>query len=1084
MHDTPVKLSLSDTLNGIQDISYLFSAPIVLHEHSYNEYLPLVYWLTQQFSFSSIGLIKAVADNIVPLIGSIRSTPPSIIDIYFLADATGPLQRPELILEKMNSIHAGQSFTHEEDFLNIFSKMDFIYSSYGSFLEIMADHHSHKIPMNKQVCAIFGTAFLHECETKKLDQYLPHHHKIVFTFKNGLTLYFPQQEKYSLLDHIADSQTLQKQLEQFFFTLSRIWQNQHAQTQLNQVSRSTSPHDREIVQKLQIKLYEQNQTIHELKKTIAEKNSQLTQQNHLTVMNKTLLEELKAIESKIDSTTSAIDLNKQLITQNQTYLQKNHRFIHQLLLILGEYQGFDPSLQNNLSAILKIATKFKNYPVIGSYFSKLEIMGQSIEKTTFDLHQLQNDVLEETVALPHSEIENRLSPALPHTDITLPSVNDNNAPSQPIKNVLFISGEPHTPGTLYRCTRNAIACEMAGYTTQIIALADVNPDHIAWADCMIVWRAKFSGHVDIMIQLAHEKNIPVVYDADDIVFKPELARIDIIDGIRTIGSTEHQTENFFKDMRRTLIRADFGMATTPELAWHMSETTPPVQVMRNIYDENSLRLSRLAYRQKQLSSSDGLIRIGYTGGTRTHQRDFQAAVPALISVLKKRPETRLVLFREAENKRPILLMNEFPELEELQHQIEWRDTVLLNHLPLEFARFDISIAPLEEGNVFCNAKSEIKYTEAALAGVPSVVSPTGPYKRLIINGENGYVAHTTEEWETALLSLIDNPSLRKTMALNAFHTTLWNFSPQRQAKLFQSFIPTIDHDCNKTLSENAMELMISRGAYNSKALPVIPDSSILYSHDMLKDAEVSIVITSYNYAHCIIEALESVLQQTLPLIDLVVVDDGSSDGSVDLLVEWAQHHSNRFNRLQILQSKQNAGLGGARNIGIAATETPYIMQLDADNRLLPTACEEMLAALKANPLSAFAYPYIQPFGEKSILMGEKPQGMEPYHPLYLVRGNYIDAMAMITRWAWAAAGGYYVQRDAMGWEDYDMWCTLAEMGLHGVQVKSILAEYRVHHTSMTNSLTEQSTHKPKVVNYIENRHDWIHIIAREGLHRH
>ncbi|QNT77939.1 glycosyltransferase [Entomobacter blattae] len=650
-----------------------------------------------------------------------------------------------------------------------------------------------------------------------------------------------------------------------------------------------------------------------------------------------------------------------------------------------------------------------------------------------------------------------------------------------IQNVLFVAGEPHTPGVLYRCYRNAEACRLAGLDAQVANLADINPDHITWADCLIVWRAEFSGHVDIMIHLAHEKGIPVIFDADDIVFKPELARIDIIDGIRTIGSTEYHTEQFFTNVRRTLVRSDYGIASTPELAQQMSEAIPPVQVMRNIYDRTMLTFARRCVRQRQLLASDGLIRIGYTSGTRTHQKDFLVALPALIKVLRQRPEVRLVLFRESGNKRPILIMEEFPELLELSSQVEWRDTVPLEELSYEFSRFDISIAPLEVDNIFCNAKSEIKFTEAALANVCSVVSPTGPFKRLVIHGKTGFLATTPEEWEHYLLELIDNPDLRQKMAQAAYHSVLWNFGPERQGKQFKVFLDSISKTSTATES---MELLIKRGPYSQGIVPVVPESTILYARDMLESAEVSVVITSYNYAHCIKEALDSVYQQDLSVIDLIVVDDGSSDSSQELLVNWAQDHANRFNRLYILQSQKNSGLGGARNIGIAATETPYIMQLDADNRLLPAACSTLLKTLKDNPLAAFAYPLIQPFGEKSNLMGERPQGEPPYYPLSLVRGNYIDAMAMITRWGWAAAGGYYVNREAMGWEDFDLWCTFAEMGLYGVQAKTILAEYRVHHTSMTNTLTEQNTHKPKVVEFVENRHPWVKILAREGLHRH
>jgi glycosyltransferase involved in cell wall biosynthesis len=78
-------------------------------------------------------------------------------------------------------------------------------------------------------------------------------------------------------------------------------------------------------------------------------------------------------------------------------------------------------------------------------------------------------------------------------------------------------------------------------------------------------------------------------------------------------------------------------------------------------------------------------------------------------------------------------------LQGLHGQIEWREFVPLDQLPNEIAQFDVNLAPLEVGNPFCEAKSELKYFEAALAGVPTIASPTGPYRRAIRHGETGFL---------------------------------------------------------------------------------------------------------------------------------------------------------------------------------------------------------------------------------------------------------------------------------------------------------------------------------------------------------
>jgi glycosyltransferase involved in cell wall biosynthesis len=75
--------------------------------------------------------------------------------------------------------------------------------------------------------------------------------------------------------------------------------------------------------------------------------------------------------------------------------------------------------------------------------------------------------------------------------------------------------------------------------------------------------------------------------------------------------------------------------------------------------------------------------------------------------------------------------------------------------------------PLEYKSAFCNAKSELKYFEQALIGVPVIASPTAPYRECITHGVNGLLANDTEEWTDALEKLINDVDFRDTLAKNA-----------------------------------------------------------------------------------------------------------------------------------------------------------------------------------------------------------------------------------------------------------------------------------------------------------------------------
>ncbi|MBO1324404.1 glycosyltransferase [Acetobacter sp. TBRC 12305] len=641
--------------------------------------------------------------------------------------------------------------------------------------------------------------------------------------------------------------------------------------------------------------------------------------------------------------------------------------------------------------------------------------------------------------------------------------------------VLFVAGEPDTPGMQYRCVRNAAACQRAGYPAAWKDCAGVTPGDIAWADVVVLWRVGYSGHVSIMLQLARQKGARIIFDTDDLTFIPHLARIDLIDGIRSAGTTEERIETVFTDMQRTLMQADMGFAPTDTLADAMRVYRPVTHTVPNTYDAAFLAQARLACRAKKAAPSDGLVRIGYATGSRTHQKDFACACAALVAILREKPQVRLVLFREAETRRPVLLTDEFPALEPVAAQIEWRDMVPLADLAQELARFDICIAPLEVQSAFCNAKSEIKFFESALAGVPCIASPTAPFRQCVVHGRTGLLADTQPEWEDALRLLVDKPELRARMARDAHHAVLWQFGPQRQTRLFRTLLASLG---GEDAAARAAETLIARTREHAQSLPDIPDCTVLFEQDRLENAVISVVITNYNYAHLVLEALESVRAQTLQLLDLIVVDDGSTDESPPLIQAWMTRHSARFNRLLLLRTRQNAGLGAARNCGVAHTETPFFLPLDADNRLLPSACARLLAAM--DDMTAYAYPVMAQFGAPGHT---QTMGEDPFEPMRFMAGNYIDALALVAKWAWAAAGGYYTNPAAMGWEDYDLWCSLAELGLRGTHVPTILAEYRVHPHSMTNSVTETTAHKERVVALLEHRHPWLRLVQKAAKER-
>ena len=221
---------------------------------------------------------------------------------------------------------------------------------------------------------------------------------------------------------------------------------------------------------------------------------------------------------------------------------------------------------------------------------------------------------------------------------------------------------------------------------------------------------------------------------------------------------------------------------------------------------------------------------------------------------------------------------------------------------------------------------------------------------------------------------------------------------------------------------------------------------VLYSAMRHDRARVTVAITLYNYAHTVLSALESVGAQQLPDVDLVVVDDRSSDGGADMVRDWMMSHADRFGRCILVRHEENQGLAGARNQAFSLAATPFAFVLDADNQLYPRCLHRCLELADRTDADA-VYTIIEVFGDECGVMGTDLWSSES-----LARQNYIDAMALVRRATWRTVGGYR-RMPAQGWEDYDFWLKFAETGLVVHRVPEILCRYRRHDTSMLRQVT-------------------------------
>lgn len=321
----------------------------------------------------------------------------------------------------------------------------------------------------------------------------------------------------------------------------------------------------------------------------------------------------------------------------------------------------------------------------------------------------------------------------------------------------------------YRVIQKQEMLEELGIPCSVTSWTDSNEakKQISLASLVIFYRVPGFDSVMDLIAECRRLNIKTLWDVDDLIFDE-----DVLKTSSTINSLEPAERegviNGAKLYRQAMLACDEGIASTSGLAKAMKEAgLETVYVVENALDDETLAAAR-SIEGRLKKQEDGLIRIIYGSGTKTHNIDFLEAAPALANILKENPNVR---FR-------IIGYLELPEyFDEVQSQIERIPFCNYTEYLAYLSECDISIAPLENF-VFNDAKSNIKYLEASITKVASVCSPRAAFADVIVNGENGFLADSEQQWHEAFDTLIQNPELRDSMAQAAYRTVMETYSPQ------------------------------------------------------------------------------------------------------------------------------------------------------------------------------------------------------------------------------------------------------------------------------------------------------------------
>jgi SAM-dependent methyltransferase len=209
--------------------------------------------------------------------------------------------------------------------------------------------------------------------------------------------------------------------------------------------------------------------------------------------------------------------------------------------------------------------------------------------------------------------------------------------------------------------------------------------------------------------------------------------------------------------------------------------------------------------------------------------------------------------------------------------------------------------------------------------------------------------------------------------------------------------------------------------------------------------EIAVVIPCYNLGRTVEQAVDSVLAQTRPAAEIVVVDDGSTDlYSRRLLAKLARP------RTRVVRTA-NRGLPAARNHGIGLTSAGYLVALDADDFLAPSYLERTAARLDADPGLAFVSTGMRGFEGADYVWTPPPCDLI----VALARGT-AHASSMFRRRVWDAVGGFDERFRTC--EDLDFWVAAMARGLRGDVIDEPLLHRRVRADSLHHRTVAQGTH--------------------------
>ncbi len=357
--------------------------------------------------------------------------------------------------------------------------------------------------------------------------------------------------------------------------------------------------------------------------------------------------------------------------------------------------------------------------------------------------------------------------------------------------VLFVVGIDGAP-LRYRAWLPAEALALHGVAASVVHYRDPEAARLAeTADAVVFYRVPATVQVLEMIAAIRlrPEPVPVLFDVDDLIFDPDLR--SEIPAMKLLD--EADAELWIEGVRRyrtTMEACDFFVGSTEELCRYATAVTgmPSARFPNGA----GLLLSQASDVALRRARRPGPLRIGYLSGTTTHDHDWLEVEDAVVETMRRRTDIELWLGGH---------INPSSRIGAVADRVRYLPMMPWHELPDVLRDLDVNLAPLEPVGRFNEAKSAIKWLEAALVATPTIASPTQPFREAIVPGVNGLLAATHEDWLGGLELLLTDPLARRRLASRARRDALLRYSAHRQAELYLDVL------------EQARAVRVERGAH-------------------------------------------------------------------------------------------------------------------------------------------------------------------------------------------------------------------------------------------------------------------------------